>query len=134
MNTTLKMFLSLMILNLSYGLAQDTQLIQLEPKVARLVVTDLLEGDKAKLEVKLLDEEVVLLKDKILLLDSIIGKKDMILIYYEQIIGTKDEQLGVSQKLSKKLQADLKLQKAKTKIFQLGSGAAVIGILALTLL
>jgi hypothetical protein len=134
MNTTLKMFLSLMILNLSYGLAQDTQLIQLEPKVARLVVTDLLEGDKAKFEVKLLDQEVSLLKDKILVLDSILGKKDLIIGNYEQIIGTKDEQLGVSQKLSKKLQADLKLQKAKTKIFQMGSGAAVIAILALTLL
>jgi len=134
MNTTLKMFLSLMILNLSYGLAQDTQLIQLEPKVARLVVTDLLEGDKAKFEVKLLDQEVSLLKDKILVLDSILGKKDLIIGNYEQIIGTKDEQLGVSQKLSNKLQADLKLQKAKTKIFQMGSGAAVIAILALTLL
>jgi len=134
MNTTLKMFLSLMILNLSYGLAQDTQLIQLEPKVARLVVTDLLEGDKAKFEVKLLDQEVSLLKDKIMVLDSILGKKDLIIGNYEQIIGTKDEQLGVSQKLSKKLQADLKLQKAKTKIFQMGSGAAVIAILALTLL
>ena len=75
-----------------------------------------------------------LLKDKIMVLDSILGKKDLIIGNYEQIIGTKDEQLGVSQKLSKKLQADLKLQKAKTKIFQMGSGAAVIAILALTLL
>ena len=134
MNTTLKMFLSLMILNLSYGLAQDTQLIQLEPKVARLVVTDLLEGDKAKFEVKLLDQEVSLLKDKILVLDSILGKKDKIIINYEQIVGTKDEQLTVSQELSKKLQADLKKQKAKTKIFQLGSSVAIAGLLVITLL
>lgn len=93
-----------------------------------------MEGDKAKFEVKLLDQEVSLLKDKILVLDSILGKKDKIIINYEQIVGTKDEQLTVSQELSKKLQADLKKQKAKTKIFQLGSSVAIAGLLVITLL
>jgi len=93
-----------------------------------------LEGDKAKFEVKLLDQEVSLLKDKILVLDSILGKKDKIIINYEQIVGTKDEQLTVSQELSKKLQSDLKKQKAKTKIFQLGSSVAIAGLLVITLL
>ena len=132
MNTTLKIFLSLMILNLSVGLAQDTQQIQLAPKVARLVVTDLLEGDQAKLEVKLLDQEVTLLKDKIKVLDSIAGKKDAIISNYEDILGKKDNQLNLSSELSKKLQTDLKKQKAKTKLFQMGSGVfAVAGILLL---
>ena len=132
MNTTLKIFLSLMILNLSFGLAQDTQQIQLQPRVARLVVTDLLEGDQAKLEVKLLDQEVTLLKDKIKVLDSIAGKKDAIISNYEDILGKKDNQLNLSSELSKKLQADLKKQKAKTKLFQMGSGVfAVAGILLL---
>ena len=132
MNTTLKMFLSLMILNLSVGLSQDTQQIQLAPKVARLVVTDLLEGDQAKLEVKLLDQEVTLLKDKIKVLDSIAGKKDAIISNYEEILGKKDNQLNLSSELSKKLQTDLKKQKAKTKLFQMGSGVfAVAGILLL---
>ena len=132
MNTTLKIFLSLMILNLSVGLAQDTQQIQLAPKVARLVVTDLLEGDQAKLEVKLLDQEVTLLKDKIKVLDSIAGKKDAIISNYEEILGKKDNQLNLSSELSKKLQTDLKKQKAKTKLFQMGSGVfAVAGILLL---
>jgi len=132
MNTTLKIFLSLMILNLSVGLAQDTQQIQLAPKVARLVVTDLLEGDQAKLEVKLLDQQVTLLKDKIKVLDSIAGKKDAIISNYEEILGKKDSQLNLSSELSKKLQTDLKKQKAKTKLFQMGSGVfAVAGILLL---
>lgn len=133
MNTTLKMFLSLMILNLSVGLAQDTQQIQLTPQVARLVVTDLLEGDQAKLEVKLLDQEVILLKDKIAVLDSILGKKDNIITNYEEIIGKKDNQLNLSSELSKKLQTDLKKQKAKTKLFQMSSGAVAIVALALFL-
>ena len=133
MNTTLKIFLSLMILNLSVGLAQDTQQIQLAPKVARLVVTDLLEGDQAKLEVKLLDQEVTLLKDKIKVLDSIAGKKDAIILNYEEILGKKDNQLNLSSELSKKLQADLKKQKAKAKLFQMGSGVLAIAAIALVL-
>ena len=133
MNTTLKIFLSLMILNLSVGLAQDTQQIQLAPKVARLVVTDLLEGDQAKLEVKLLDQEVTLLKDKIKVLDSIAGKKDAIISNYEEILGKKDNQLNLSSELSKKLQADLKKQKAKAKLFQMGSGVLAIAAIALVL-
>jgi len=121
-----------MILNLSVGLAQDTQQIQLAPKVARLVVTDLLEGDQAKLEVKLLDQQVTLLKDKIKVLDSIAGKKDVIISNYEEILGKKDNQLNLSSELSKKLQTDLKKQKAKTKLFQMGSGVfAIAGILLL---
>lgn len=134
MNTTLKIFLSLMTLNLSVGLAQDTQQIQLQPRVARLVVTDLVEGDQAKVEVKLLDQEVTLLKDKILVLDSILGKKDNIIENYEEILGKKDSQLNLSSELSKKLQTDLKKQKAKTKLFQFGTGGLVIVAAALSLL
>lgn len=134
MNTTLKTFLSLMTLNLSVGLAQDTQQIQLQPKVARLVVTDLLEGDQAKIEVKLLDDRVTLLNDKILVLDSILGKKDNIIENYEQILGKKDSQLILSSELSNKLQTDLKKQKAKTKLFQFGTGGLLIVAAALSLL
>jgi len=122
-----------MILNLSVGLAQDTQQIQLAPKVARLVVTDLLEGDQAKLEVKLLDQQVTLLKDKIKVLDSIAGKKDAIISNYEEILGKKDNQLNLSSELSKKLQTDLKKQKAKTKLFQMGSGVFAVARILLLL-
>ena len=134
MNTTLKIFLILMTLNLSVGLAQDTQKIQLKPRVARLVVTDLIKGDAAKEQLIFLDKEVSLLKDKVSVLDSIIVKKDKIIFNYEEIIGTKDEQLNLSLELTKKLQFDLKKQKAKTKIFKMGSGAAIVGILALSVL
>ena len=134
MNTTLKIFLSLMTLNLSIGLAQDTQQIQLKPQVARLVVTDLLEGDQAKLEVKLLDEQVTLLKDRIYIADSILGKKDAIIQNYEEILGKKDDQLGISKELSKKLQTTIKKEKAKRKLYQLGTGGLLLAVLALSAL
>ena len=134
MNTTLKIFLSLMTLNLSVGLAQDTQQIQLKPQVARLVVTDLLEGDQAKLEVKLLDEQVILLKDRISIADSILGKKEAIIQNYEEILGKKDDQLGISKELSKKLQTTIKKEKAKRKLYQLGTGGLLLAVLALSAL
>ena len=123
-----------MTLNLSVGLAQDTQQIQLTPKVARLVVTDLVEGDRAKEEVSILDQEVLLLKSKIVVLDSIILKKDEIITNYEDILGKRQDQLNLSSELSKKLQTDLKKQKAKTKLFQLGTGSLIVVIGALSIL
>tara|TARA_R110000737_G_scaffold79723_1_gene111622 strand:+ start:596 stop:1000 length:405 start_codon:yes stop_codon:yes gene_type:complete len=134
MSTTLKIFLSLTILTLSNGLAQDTQQIQLKPQVARLVVTDLVEGDKAKLEVLLLDEQVTLLKDKIVILDSILGKKENIIINYEEVIGKKDNQLGISAELSNKLETTIKKEKAKSKLYQLGTGGLLLVVLVLSAL
>ena len=133
MSTTLKIFLSLTILTLSNGLAQDTQQIQLKPQVARLVVTDLVEGDKAKLEV-ILDEQVTLLKDKIVILDSILDKKENIIINYEEVIGKKDNQLGISAELSNKLETTIKKEKAKSKLYQLGTGGLLLVVLVLSAL
>ena len=131
MNTTLKIFLSLMILNLSVGLAQDTQQIQLTPQVARLVVTDLIEGDSAKEQLKILAKKADLLVEQLSLKDSIITKKDNVILNYETIIGKRSEQLTISQDLSKQLQKDLKKQKARTRLFQYSSGALIVAAVVL---
>lgn len=128
MNTTLKIFLTLMILNLSVGLAQDTQQIQLTPRVARLVVTDLIEGDSAKEQIKVLAKEADLLSKQISVKDSIIFKKDNIILNYEEIIGSKTEQLQLQQELSSKLKKDLKKQKFKTKMFAGGGIILALGV------
>ena len=52
---------------------------------------------------------------------------------FENILLAKSDQLAISQELSLKLQTDLKKQKAKTKLFQLGSGALVVGGILLLL-
>jgi len=77
-----------------------------------------------------MEVETRLLKEKLLIKDSIILKKDGIITNYEEILGKKDDQLNLSSELSKKLQTDLKKQKAKTKLFQMGSGVfAVVAII-----
>ena len=110
-----------MILIWNVGLSQDTQ-IQLQVPLARLVVTDLVEGDSAKEQIKVLAKEADLLMQQISVKDSIIGKKNSIILNYENIIGKKDEQIITSKSLSEKLQRDLKKQKAVTKLFKAGSG------------
>lgn len=125
MNTTLKIFLSLMILNLSVGLAQDTQQIQLTPQVARLVVTDLIEGDSAKEQLKALAKEADLLYSQIVLKDSIISKKDKMILNYEEIIGSKSKQLQLQQELTNKLKLDLKKTQLKNKL-TVGAGIALV--------
>tara|TARA_R110000744_G_scaffold314083_1_gene421154 strand:+ start:1123 stop:1293 length:171 start_codon:yes stop_codon:yes gene_type:complete len=52
---------------------------------------------------------------------------------FESILSTKTNQIAISQELSKKLQFSLKKQKAKTKLFQYGGSAILIGAVALLL-
>ena len=125
--------LILMTLSLSVGYSQDTT-IELEHKVARFVIEDLVTGDQAKEELFLTKEQIALLHTKIDLKDSIIFKKDAIISNFEEIIGAKTEQLEVSNDLSKRLKGDLKKQKATNKLYKLGGGGLVAVLLALTIL
>tara|TARA_B100001778_G_scaffold240740_1_gene201087 strand:- start:313 stop:543 length:231 start_codon:yes stop_codon:yes gene_type:complete len=74
-----------------------------------------------------------LLESKVVLKDSIITSLNKSVLNFESILITKTDQLAISRELSDKLQADLKKQKAKTKLFQLGGGAVLIGGIVLLL-
>lgn len=125
-----KTFLILMTLSWSNGFSQDTQ-ISLQTQVARLVITDLVKGDSAKEQIKLLAKEADLLAEQISVKDSIIVKQKSIISNYEEIVGTKEKQLNTSKELSLMLQTDLKKQKAKTKLFKFASGGMIIGAIIL---
>jgi hypothetical protein len=111
----------------------DTTKIQLKKPIARLVIKDLIIGDGAKEELKLLSNKLGLLETKIVVKDSVIFNLNKSVMNFENILLAKSDQLAISQELSLKLQTDLKKQKAKTKLFQLGSGALVVGGIALLL-
>ena len=107
--------------------------IQLKKPIARLVIKDLIIGDGAKEELKLLSNKLGLLETKIVVKDSVIFNLNKSVMNFENILLAKSDQLAISQELSLKLQTDLKKQKAKTKLFQLGSGALVVGGIVLLL-
>ena len=106
--------------------------IQLEKTVAKFVIKDLILGDGFKEELFLTDNKIQLLNQKIILKDSIIlnltSKNDN----FETILLSKENQLDLSIELSKKLQTDLKKQKAKTKLMG-GAGILLVGAAVLIL-
>ena len=114
------------ILLLSFkSFSQNDTLVQLQIPVAKLVITDLIEGDAAKQQLVLAEEQIEVLEEKIVLQDSII-------LNYKQVINNKVKQLDISQELSTRLEADLKKQKLKTKLTG-GIGAALLLGLAVIL-
>ena len=117
-----------MILNLNVGYSQDTT-IELEHKIARLIIEDLIIGDQAKEDLLLTQEQFGFLTQKISFKDSIIFKQSLKINNYEDIMGTRSQQLKLSKDLSTQLQLDLKKQKAKTKLFKLGGTTVLIGAL-----
>ena len=122
-----------MILNLNVGYSQDTT-IELEHKIARLIIEDLIIGDQAKEDLLLTQEQFGFLTQKISFKDSIIFKQSLKINNYEDIMGTRSQQLKLSKDLSTQLQLDLKKQKAKTKLFKLGGTTVLIGAIVLAVL
>tara|TARA_B100001564_G_scaffold350024_1_gene353884 strand:- start:760 stop:1167 length:408 start_codon:yes stop_codon:yes gene_type:complete len=124
----------LMMMSFSSFSQNDTERsIRLKVPIAKLVIKDLVIGDGAKEELSLLSNKLTLLESKVVLKDSIITSLNKSVLNFESILITKTDQLAISRELSDKLQADLKKQKAKTKLFQLGGGAVLIGGIVLLL-
>tara|TARA_Y100000114_G_scaffold28737_1_gene24500 strand:+ start:1180 stop:1419 length:240 start_codon:yes stop_codon:yes gene_type:complete len=71
-------------------------------------------------------DKILLLEQKVVLKDSIILNLNSKLGNFESMVLTKNDQLRLSQELSKKLQTDLKKQKLKTKIMG-GAGILAVG-------
>ena len=109
----------------------DTLSIRLEKPVAKLVIKDLITGDEAKEELGLSVKKFQLLEQKIVLKDSVITNLNDQISNFNTIMSTKQDQLNLSQELSKKLQKDLKKQKLKTK---LAGGAGVVAVIAVAVL
>ena len=109
----------------------DTLSIQLEKPVVKLVIKDLLTGDEAKEELVLSSKKFKLLEQKVELKDSIILNLNNKISNFNSIMLTKDNQLDLSQELTKKLQLDLKKQKLKTKLVGLAGIGVAVGILVI---
>jgi hypothetical protein len=103
----------------------------LKKPIAKLVIKDLITGDGIKEELSLSVSKIRLLEQKIVLKDSVIKNLDFKVGNFESIMLTKTDQLALSQELSKRLQADLKKQKLKTKLMGGAGIVAVIGVVVL---
>lgn len=116
-------FLMMMSWSSFSQIATDSTSIQLEKKIAKLIIKDLLLGDSYKNELKLIDTKIDILEQKLVLKDSIIFNLESKSNNFESILLSKQDQLSLSQELSRKLQTDLKKQKVKTKLM---GGAGIL--------
>ena len=101
----------------------DTTKIQLKKTIARLVIKDLIIGDGAQKEIKLLSNKLNLLESKVFIKDSVIFSLNERVTNFESMLNTQSDQIALSRELSAKLQLDLKKQKVKTKLM---SGAGIV--------
>ena len=109
----------------------DSTSIQLKKPIAKLVIKDLITGDGLKEELTLSVSKIKLLEQKVVLKDSVIESLNFQVGNFESIMLTKTDQLALSQELSKRLQADLKKQKLKTKLMGGAGIIAVVGVVVL---
>ena len=109
----------------------DTTKIQLKKPIARLVIKDLIIGDGAQKEIKLLSNKLNLLESKVFIKDSVIFSLNERVTNFESMLNTQSDQIALSRELSAKLQLDLKKQKVKTKLMSGAGIIAIVGILVL---
>lgn len=135
MKSVLKLMLLITLMMTSLkGFSQnvtDSTSIQLQKPIAKLVIKDLITGDGAKNEVVLLSDKIKILEQKVVLKDSVISKYELKMNNFNSILSTKSNQLLLSQELSKKLEIDLQKQKVKNK---LTAGAGIVAVIAAVLL
>ena len=89
--------------------------------IAKLVIKDLISGDGAKLELLSTQELLNLEQKKVVLKDSIIFNLTDKIVNLETIIGKKDEQFNLEREKSEKLLKELKGQRRKTFLYKVGT-------------
>ena len=104
----------------------DTTKIRIKTPVAKLAIKDILKGDGCQLELK--ETQV-----KVIKLETREKEKDSHIVFLEEkdknnnfMLGKKDEQLKVSEDLTKSLHKELKGQRNKTFLWKVGTYAGIV--------
>ena len=104
----------------------DTTKIRIKTPVAKLAIKDILKGDGCEVELKLTQEKLIKTEERE-------KEKDSHIVLLEEkdknnnfMLGNKDEQLKVSEDLTKSLHKELKGQRTKTFLWKVGTYAGII--------
>lgn len=104
----------------------DTTKIRIKTPVAKLAIKDILKGDGCEVELKLTQEKLFKTEVREKEKDShifLLEEKDK---NNNFMLGKKDEQLKVSEDLTKSLHKELKVQRTKTFLWKVGTYAGII--------
>jgi hypothetical protein len=94
--------------------------------VAKQIAKDLLRGDSAIAELKLVNEQLTKTEEKLVLKDSVIATMQIKEQNYTSIIDAQNQKYKVMEDYSKKLEFQLKKEKVKNKFTSIISGVAVL--------
>lgn len=94
--------------------------------VAKQIAKDLLRGDSAIAELKLVNEQLTKTEEKLVLKDSVIATMQIKEQNYVSIIDAQNQKYKVMEDYSKKLEFQLKKEKVKNKFTSIISGVAVL--------
>ena len=97
------------------------------------IAQDLLKGDSAIAQLKLSEQHIIYIENKVVLKDSVINTMKVKELNYIKVIDTQNEKYNVIEKYSKKLEWDLKKEKVKGK-FKSIIGTGVIAVLTFFLI
>lgn len=101
-------------------------IVALKVPVAKLVIKDLIKGDGAIAEVNDLNKVISLKDQQIGLYKEKDSLKDQKIVNLETIIGKKDEQFSLERQKSESLFKELKAQRRQTFFYKIGSFVAII--------
>lgn len=96
--------------------------------VVRQIMKDVLSGDSAKAQLKLTEQQVTELENKIFLKDSVISTLRMKETNYLTIIDVEKQKFQIQENYSKKLEWDLKKERVRNK-FKSILGTGIIAVL-----
>ena len=101
--------------------------------VVKQIMKDLLSGDEAKAQLKLTEGQLHQTEQKVVLKDSVINTMKFKEINYLTIIDAEKQKFGIVENYSKKLEWDLKKERANGK-FKSIVGTSVIAVLTFLLI
>ena len=81
----------------------DSTSIKIKKPIVRLVIKDLIKGDGAKEEIKLLSNKLRLLETKVIVKDSVIFNLNGRVTNFESMLNTQSNQIDLSRKLSENI-------------------------------
>jgi hypothetical protein len=96
--------------------------------VVKQIMKDVISGDSAKAQLKLSENQVIELENKVSLKDSVISTLRLKESNYLTIIDAEKQKFQIQENYSKKLEWDLKKEKVKNK-FKSILGTGVIAVL-----
>ena len=108
---------------------RDTTGIVLSTNIARRVAVDLLEGDRAKEEVQLLNQEVDTLKQIVALQDSLGILKDNKIAALNKVLELQSVEDKENLRKLESLNKELRKQTALKTVFEVTTGISVIALI-----